>query len=364
MHALCQVRAELPGLSEAVQILWPLVSCQDHDAANLIYILKNPSSRKVFPLNSHGNFYHYIPSRLGHNHALDSAISCLCIVYADSPAGQGVISERARQENTKSLRALRLCLDDPKCYFQSETICASIVLKLCELLTNADNGRWNQLSHGTKTLIQNSDVVRFRQPFERAMLESQRAFFIMQDMNSRQPCFLAQSPWREFLREPGETPSTTRAITLRSKLGDWLVDVPAQWRLSGTAGKTFRSADEQGEYEAPLRSPPEHHSPPEYPHLLLGVLDCVVNSTLILLEDIMSTFASQPPQPDEPCSTIDYTITTQNRQQTIQFALDYVRRCSTVAAKPLEFGLQQLWSFRANQGKYIKSTVDQKNEVR
>jgi hypothetical protein len=125
-----------------------------------------------------------------------------------------------------------------------------------------------------------------------------------------------------------------------------------------------RSADEQGEYEAPLRSPPEHHSPPEYPHLLLGVLDCVVNSTLILLKDIMSTFASQPPQPDEPCSTIDYTITTQNRQQTIQFALGYVRRCSTVAAKPLEFGLQQLWSFRANQGKYIKSTVDQKNEVR
>lgn len=47
-------------------------------------------------------------------------------------------------------------------------------------------------------------------------------------MNLRQPCFLARSPWREFLRETEETALTPAswACVLRSKLCDWLVDIP------------------------------------------------------------------------------------------------------------------------------------------
>ncbi|KJK64727.1 GAL4-like ZnII2Cys6 or C6 zinc binuclear cluster DNA-binding domain protein [Aspergillus parasiticus SU-1] len=355
-------------------ISWPLISSQDHDGANLVYILQDSTSQMVFPLSSHGGFYQYIPGRLGRNLALDSAVACLCTVYADLLAADGTISKDAWRKYAQSLEALRLCLDDPGRCFQSETICASIVLQLCELLTNADNGRWNQLSHGTKALIQNCDIGRFRQPFERTMLESQRAFFIVQDMNLRQPCFLAQSPWREFLRETEETALTpaSRACVLRSKLCDWLVDVPVLLEeVSGTlhsghCGMKLERlvkramvihdqiegwylaevvpavpyVQQRGDNGAPLRPSAEYSQP------LMGVLDCVTNSTLITLEDAISTSVSLLSESDGFHKPIDFSITISKRQQTINNALEYVRGYSLVAAKPLEFGLHQLRSLR------------------
>ncbi|EIT73349.1 hypothetical protein AO1008_04526 [Aspergillus oryzae 100-8] len=321
----------------------------------------------VFPLSSHGGFYQYIPGRLGRNVALDSAVACLCTVYADLLASEGTISKDSWRKYAQSLEALRLCLDDPGRCFQSETICASIVLQLCELLTNADNGRWNQLSHGTKALIQNCDIGRFQQPFERAMLESQRAFFIVQDMNLRQPCFLARSPWREFLRETEETALTPAswACVLRSKLCDWLVDIPVLLEeitgilRSGNYGMKLKRLVQRamvihdqidGWYlaevvpavPAPLRPSAEYSQP------LMGVLDCVTNSTLITLEDAISTSVSLLSESDGFHKPIDFSITISKRQQTISNALKYVRGYSLVAAKPLEFGLQQLRSLRAD----------------
>ncbi|KAF5856119.1 hypothetical protein ETB97_007859 [Aspergillus alliaceus] len=358
-------------------IPWPLISAQEHDGTNLVYILDDPGSQGVFPLTSHGNFYRYIPSRLGGNIALDSAVSCLCTVYTDLSAGWGGISERAWRTYARSLGALRLCLGDPERCFQSETICASIVLQLCELLTNADNGRWNQLSHGTKALIQRCDVARFRQPFERAMLESQRAFFIIQDLNQRRPCFLADSPWREFLQQTKETASgsSSRAFALRSKLCDWLVDIPVLLReMSGVlqsgdhemqlASLVQRSTvihdqiegwylkevvpitvfgHRQEDFNAPF------YTPVEYSQLLLAVLDCVVNSTLSVLEDAISTCTPPPLQLGCNRSKAYYASMIAGRQQTAMNALGYVRGYSAVAAKPLEFGLKQLRSLKTDQ---------------
>jgi hypothetical protein len=45
-------------------------------------------------------------------------------------------------------------------------------------MSNADNGRWNHLCQGSKLLIQERGPESFVTPFERAMLESQRAFFV------------------------------------------------------------------------------------------------------------------------------------------------------------------------------------------
>lgn len=51
-------------------------------------------------------------------------------------------------------------------------------LMLSQLITNDDMGRWNRLCMGSKLLIQESDPSRFLAPFERSMLESQRAWFV------------------------------------------------------------------------------------------------------------------------------------------------------------------------------------------
>ncbi|KAE8163571.1 hypothetical protein BDV40DRAFT_287642 [Aspergillus tamarii] len=103
-------------------ICWPLVSDREHDSANLVYILQDPTSHMIFPLRSHGGFYHYIPCRLGRNIALDSAVACLCTVYTNLMAADGTISNDAWRKYAQSLGALRLCLDDPERCFQSETI--------------------------------------------------------------------------------------------------------------------------------------------------------------------------------------------------------------------------------------------------
>ncbi|KAE8153459.1 hypothetical protein BDV25DRAFT_149523 [Aspergillus avenaceus] len=370
-------------------ILWPLISVQDHHAANLVELLENPRSQGVFPLTAHGSFYHLIPGRLGQNDALDSAIACLCGIYRDLLAGNRQTTAKTMRQYSKSLRGLRLYLDDPDRCFQSETICAAIVLQLCELMTNSENGQWNQLSHGTKALIQNSDVRRFQHPFERGMLESQRAFFILQAMRLRQPCFLAESPWRDLLQQPeGPSIPETTGLALRSRLCDWLVDIPLLLQEASTvlhntskSKSTSKSKDQykedpenteineilhrvismrdqietwyQNNIIPIIQSPaPDGVAPlrpcAEYPHLLFGVLDCVVNTTLIVLEDLIDVF------PDvSGVSGVSQGIRSMEgkrvvlgrRQRTILNGLEYVKRVSPLAAKPLEVGMNRLQAF-------------------
>ncbi|KAE8351310.1 hypothetical protein BDV28DRAFT_158861 [Aspergillus coremiiformis] len=175
---------------------------------------------------------------------------------------------------------------------------------IAALLTNADNGRWNQLSYGTNVLIRNCDVRQFRQPSGRAMVESQRAFFVRHGL--RQPCFLAQSPWREFLWETEETvlAPVSCAAVLRSKLCNWLVDVPVLLQEI--------SEEKLGAYRVPSAS-----------------------FLLIILENAMSIFTSQ--LSEDSRSATEYTIKIAKRHQNSRDALEYVRKYSTVAAKPLEF---------------------------
>ena len=196
-------------------------------------------------------------------------------------------------------------------------------------------------------------------------------------MNLRQPCFLAQPQWREFLRDSQETTLTpaSRASVLRSKLCDWLVDIPLLLEKvtgilhSGDYGVELERLVQRitiihGQIEewylaevvpaVPYDQQHGNNSTPlcpsaEYSQPLMGILDCVVNSTLIALEDAISTAVSLLSQSDGSHKPIDYSITIWKRQQTISKALKYVRGYSPVAAKPLEFGLQQLRTLRADQ---------------
>jgi hypothetical protein len=107
----------------------------EHDQSGFIltYILKDPKSQAFFPLKSHGNLFSFIPSRLGRNLALDDTISCLCGIYADTLTNNPTTSEIAIRRYAKSLNSLRTCLEEPQLRTESETICASIILQLCEV---------------------------------------------------------------------------------------------------------------------------------------------------------------------------------------------------------------------------------------
>ena len=114
-------------------IFRPLSSEHERNGSILAYMLNDPKSQALFPLKSHGDFYSFIPSRLGRNLALDDTISCLCGIYADTLTNNPTTSEIAIRRYAKSLNSLRTCLEEPQLRTESETICASIILQLCEV---------------------------------------------------------------------------------------------------------------------------------------------------------------------------------------------------------------------------------------
>jgi hypothetical protein len=90
----------------------------------------------------------------------------------------------------------------------------------------------------------------------------------------------------------------------------------------------------------------------EYPELLLAVLDCVSNSVLVRLEKLLLTLTSASLQQHEELKFTLCPATIARRQATIRESFNFVKRHSKVAAKPLEFGLQQLWSTDRAFGQY------------
>jgi hypothetical protein len=116
-----------------LEICWSLSSEHERSGSILAYMLNDPKSQALFPLKSHGDFYSFIPSRLGRNPALDDTISCLCGIYTDTLTNNRTTSEIAIRRYAKSLNSLRTCLEEPRRRIESETICASIVLQLCEV---------------------------------------------------------------------------------------------------------------------------------------------------------------------------------------------------------------------------------------
>jgi hypothetical protein len=210
-------------------------------------------------------------------------------------------------------------------------------------------------------------------------------------VHAGQTCFLSQSQWRQLLRNSAASPAGQGppSLSLRAKLCDLLVDIPDLLsELSNLSNLDGSRLPDQSDIESrhecillraiaisrrirtwhvnefePLllacRSPSNAslrpNSPPwdihtdtgkafEYPELLLAVLDCVSNSVLVRLEKLLLTLTPASLQQREELQLDICPATIARRQATIRKTFNFVKRSSTVAAKPLEFGLQQLWS--------------------
>ena len=120
-------------------IISPPSSPTEHTANMLVHVLEHPSSHALLSLSALGSFFPLIPARLGHNTALDTAIACLCGIYGDFFQSRLVrgsprdISAGVLRSYTTSLSALQGYVRDSQRRGEAETICASIVLQLCEV---------------------------------------------------------------------------------------------------------------------------------------------------------------------------------------------------------------------------------------
>lgn len=318
-----------------------------------------------------------VPSRLGHNAALDDAVSCLCSLYIDALRASKPSTDSLRLY-AKSLRTLRQCLNVPRVRAEGETICASIILQGCELMMSAREGRWNELCQGSKLLIQECGPERFVAGFERAMLESQRAWYIVQDAKAGRGCFLSQPAWRELLRSSTSIADCDdSSIALRGQLCDFLVDVPQLIdEAMGIAQQTELENDDPTDLTerrasvllrmtslrqalecwylakvSPRRwilSVPPTSKPritnkqgAPYEELLFAVVDCASNSILLKLDAVILRMTTRSAGNGLDVSIQQSSLRT--RQLAIHESLNYVRQRSLVAAKPLEYGLRQLW---------------------
>lgn len=87
----------------------------------------------LVPLWLIGSFFKYVPGRLGHNSALDDAISCVCSLYCDRSSNEYTKSKVIYKNYVRALSSLQKCLADEYLRLQSETLCASLLLQMCEV---------------------------------------------------------------------------------------------------------------------------------------------------------------------------------------------------------------------------------------
>ena len=80
-----------------------------------------------------GGFLLEVPRRLGVNEALDAAAEVL--VYGHTRYCMGYRSPNTEMlvKHSRALNALRVCLDDPAQARTSETLCATMILSICEV---------------------------------------------------------------------------------------------------------------------------------------------------------------------------------------------------------------------------------------
>ena len=160
--------------------------------SSLVYCLESKVNGTLIPLWLVGSFFQFVPARMGRNVALDDAVSCLCGIYS-SPYSFDV---GIYQGYAKALSSLRGCLSDDSLRMKSETLCASILLQMCEvsivhltemranitdpskLVVSADSGQWSNLAHGTTVLLRSRGVHQYTGAFDHSMLESQLSVIV------------------------------------------------------------------------------------------------------------------------------------------------------------------------------------------
>jgi hypothetical protein len=65
--------------------------------------------------------------------ALDATVASFCGIYADILARSPDTKKRALVAYSKGLKALRACVEQLEVRYESEMICASIILQICEV---------------------------------------------------------------------------------------------------------------------------------------------------------------------------------------------------------------------------------------
>jgi len=117
-----QAKSEIPRHHEINSLTPAFIFCLDSK-------VKEP----LVPLRMSGSFFDFVPSRIGHNVALDDAAACMSAIYRGTPSISYSADREIYQSYVKALASLRSFLNDSNLRLEAETLCASIMLQMCEV---------------------------------------------------------------------------------------------------------------------------------------------------------------------------------------------------------------------------------------
>ncbi|TGO37641.1 hypothetical protein BHYA_0092g00240 [Botrytis hyacinthi] len=352
-------------------------------AVKLMYCLGCKVKGDLLPLWLIGSFFQYIPGRLGYNIALDDAITCICSLYCDGSSNEYTKSKAIYRSYIQALSSLQKCLVEERLRFQSETLCASLLLQMCELVVNVDKAKWIDLARGTSQLIKARGVGRYKDPFDLGMLESQLSYIVIQSAKFKEDCYLRKPEWRAILATTSTWPSNTitmkelKSLELRIQLCKQLFELPsilmeASSFLQNSGGLLAGSYPVSlnnileicSKMKVWLSCGVEPHIFPnprdttgatvQYSDPIAGVVDCVANTTLLTLDKVICSLYHGS-MATHAVDTFDDPEVVEGWYRRAIKAYDFVQKESTVAAEPLGIGLRQFQSSSPKPLAEIKS---------
>ncbi|ETI25975.1 hypothetical protein G647_02752 [Cladophialophora carrionii CBS 160.54] len=182
-----------------------------------------------YQLQCLGNFICSVPSRIGHNPALDAAVACVLEAHSNlvrnatglpHSAVATLSGERPlpSSEYMRALRILQEVIEHPVLGFSSETVCATILMTHYEMMIHEKRGSQYLAHAGAATkLIVLRGPQNLSSNFEKELWRTQRGHMIIQAFLRQEDCILFSDGWRSFHLDP------TRNVT--STLVDRLVQV-------------------------------------------------------------------------------------------------------------------------------------------
>ncbi|RDW56990.1 hypothetical protein BP6252_13943 [Coleophoma cylindrospora] len=166
----------------------------------LIWLLEEDleSGTKIHTL---GLYLLHVPSRIGHNKALDDATDCICSTYLSLLQPGSRRSQLDRHKYVVALQSLRQCLMDEKQALSSNVLAAAVLLSWYEILAeNLDNG-WLEHIRGCAKLIQARGPSRCDTAFGGALLDAEESFVSVEALISCNPSFLDSPAWQTPLEK-------------------------------------------------------------------------------------------------------------------------------------------------------------------
>ncbi|PTB65735.1 hypothetical protein BBK36DRAFT_1120201 [Trichoderma citrinoviride] len=157
-----------------------------------------------YRLHHLGRYMSEIPSRLGHNPALDIAVECLLQSHAQllEAIQFSQPSTQPSPEYMRALQTLQNVIADPVLGTSAETVCATMLMAHYEMM--APERRSHQyIAHagGASKLIFVRGPRRVRTSFEYSLFRTQRGRIVLEALLRGEHCFLLTGGWQDICPE-------------------------------------------------------------------------------------------------------------------------------------------------------------------